>query len=51
MRVAILFGDNDFYYTNKAFMRVLTELFYNCRDRRETITKEEVVDLFNSFAV
>lgn len=50
MRVAILFGDNDFYYTNMAFMKVLAELFYNCRDDRTTVTKEEIVNLFNSLA-
>lgn len=48
-KLGIWFGDNDFYYTCTAFLRVLLpdENFTHFRAADLTFTKAQVVELFN----
>lgn len=51
-KLGIKFGDNDFYYTCTAFLRVLLpdEQFTHHRANDLTFTKAQIVELFNGMA-
>jgi hypothetical protein len=51
-KLGIRFGDNDFYYTCTAFLKVLLPdgLFTHHRARDLKFTKAQIVELFNKMA-
>lgn len=51
-KLGINFGDNDFYYTCTAFLRVLLpdEIFTHHKAQHIKFTKAQIVELFNGMA-
>lgn len=50
MKILIRFGDNDFFYTMRAFGRVLLQDFHPSGKPEEYLTKEHIVWLWNELA-
>ena len=50
MRIAIRFGDNDFYHTLYPFMKFLLQSIREYPNLEHILTKKHIVQLFNNMA-